>query len=141
MSQVAHCIVARLEGRPIGYILSVFTPNMKSATIQALCVHPRARMQGVGETLLNWAEIEALQSGASHISAEAQFDNVAIMHLLEENGYIECYDPLILIPVLTEGTRLRKRLIAEFCDTVYLENTNEIEISALNVDHFNILSR
>jgi len=140
MSQVAHCIVAKMGERPIGYVLCVFTPNMKTATIKALCVHPRLRQQGVGESLLNWAEIEAMQSGASQMNAEITLENNIMQHMLSENGYIECPDRLIQIPELADGFKMRKRLIAEEYDESFTNNINEIELSAMNVDHFNILS-
>jgi ribosomal protein S18 acetylase RimI-like enzyme len=141
LSQVAHCIVAKLNDQPVGYVLTVFTPNMKTATINALCVHPRLRQQGVGESLLGWAEIEALQSGASQIGAEVQFDNDAMMRLLAQGGYEECHDMLVMIPQHADGTKMRKRLMNGLGDTLHPIKSEEIELSALNADHFNILSR
>ncbi|WP_417831888.1 GNAT family N-acetyltransferase [Terasakiella sp.] len=141
LSQIAHCIVAKLNDQPIGYVLTVFTPNMKTATINALCVHPRLRMQGIGESLLNWAEIEALQSGATQIGAEVQFDNDAMTHLLRQSGYDECSDVLVMIPEHSDGTKMRKRLMNGVYDLRHPVASEEIELSALNADHFNILSR
>ena len=138
MSQIAHTIVARMEGRVVGYILNVFTPNMKTATIQALCVHPRLRQQGIGESLLNWAEIEAMQCGASQINAEVSFDNSVMTHLLSENGYMECPDRLVLIPQGYDGIKMRKRLMMDDYDLNQVNNFNEIELSSLNVDHFHL---
>lgn len=141
LSQTAHCIVAKMGERPVGYVLTVFSPNMKSATINALCVHPRMRENSIGENLLQWAEIEALQSGASQISAEVQLENAVMMHMMDQNGYQECSDSLVMLPAFSDGVKMRKRLLAGIHDSVQLTNHQEIEISALNADHFTILSR
>ncbi|NVK19653.1 MAG: GNAT family N-acetyltransferase [Methylocystaceae bacterium] len=140
LSQVAHCIVAKMGDQTVGYILNVFTPNMKTATILAMCVHPRLRQHGIGESLLSWAEIEAMQSGASQINGEIPFDNAVMMHMLSENGYMECRDALTLIPAGRDGIKMRKRLIEEDYDLQTQHNIAEIELSALNVDHFNVVA-
>jgi ribosomal protein S18 acetylase RimI-like enzyme len=139
-SQVACCIVAKLDGRVIGYVLTVFSPNMKTATVNALCVHPVHRSHGIGETLLNWAEMDAVQTGASQIGFEVQYDNDAVRHLLTENGYSACTDPLVLIPEHTDGVKMRKRLAFGNFDSALTSNSEEAEMTAFNADHFDITS-
>ncbi|MDV7339604.1 GNAT family N-acetyltransferase [Terasakiella sp. A23] len=139
-AQVARCIVAKLNDRVIGYALTVFSPNMKTATVNALCVHPVHRNQGIGETLLNWAEMDAVQIGASQIGIEIQYENDSVRHLLSENGYSECTDPLVLIPEHTDGVKMRKRLASSDFDSAITSNAGETEMTARNADHFDITS-
>lgn len=133
-SQVAHCIVAKQEENVVGYALIVFSPNMKTATVHALCVHPRMRGQGVGENLLNWTEVEALQSGASQITIEILYENDIMRHMLLENGYVECSDQPSTLPALVDGVKMRKRLFSDTDHSLPLSSA-EIELSALNPDH------
>lgn len=139
-SQVARCLVAKLDDRVVGYVLTVFTPNMKTASVNAICVHPRLRQQGIGETLLHWAEVDAIQTGASQIGMEIQYENDIMRHILTENDYTESPDPLTLIPELSDGVKMRKRLGVNLDDSINLSNVSEVEMSAMNADHFKILA-
>ncbi len=141
LSQLAHCLVARQDRQIVGYALIVFTPNMKTANLMALGVLPQLRQHGVGSNLLQWAEIEAIQSGASQLQLEVSFDNMAALHLFSENGLCETPDATSLIPQFSDGMKMKKRLFSENDSSLPHVQKMEIELQAMNADHFNPLVR
>jgi ribosomal protein S18 acetylase RimI-like enzyme len=138
MSQVARCLVARLNGIPVGYALITFSATMKSAHLIALCVDPKLRRNEIGANLLACAEIEALHEGASLISVEIDIQNSETIHMLDQQGYEENNEELSLIPYGTEGIKMRKRLFETKPFITSKTDSHEIEISASHADHFNV---
>ncbi|MFP8885076.1 MULTISPECIES: GNAT family N-acetyltransferase [Streptomyces] len=86
-----ECLVAELEGKPVGYIkLARPTPlesNGHVRQIQGLAVDGTARGRGVGRALLRAAMAEARRQGASRITLRVLGHNAPARALYASEGF------------------------------------------------------
>lgn len=86
-----QCLVAELEGRPVGYIkLARPTPlesNGHVRQIQGLAVDGTVRGRGVGRALLRAAMAEARRQGASRITLRVLGHNAPARALYASEGF------------------------------------------------------
>jgi len=82
-------LAARLEGQTAGVLVLHFRPSVSLgapfASIEDLYVHPRARRQGVGSTLLRAAHDRCGNLGISYL--EAQVEEGDAMAFYAASGY------------------------------------------------------
>ena len=82
-------LAANLEGRMVGVLVLAFRPNVSLgapfASIEDLYVHPEARRQGVGRTLLQAAGDRCRKRGVSYL--EAQVEEGAADAFYAASGY------------------------------------------------------
>jgi len=83
----ADCTVALLDGRVVGYALTLFRAGTALARLYSIAVDPGARGHGLGEALLRAAEAAALDRDCVLLRLEVNPDNAAAVALYKRLGY------------------------------------------------------
>ena len=84
-NEQALFFVAEENGNVTGYI-GMHTV-LDECYIANIAVFPEYRRRGIGDSLLNFAEKKAAQSGCSFISLEVRVSNSGAIALYEKHGY------------------------------------------------------
>lgn len=89
MIQKGNCefVLAKQDGKTIGYILVLYHRGTHLARIYSLAVLPEARGQGVGEVLLQHAEKLAAARKCIYMRLEVHPNNRNAISLYERNAY------------------------------------------------------
>jgi [ribosomal protein S18]-alanine N-acetyltransferase len=80
-------LVARSQGRVVGYIVISLQSRSRSARIYSLAVEKAQARRGVGRELLNAAERYARAHGCAALRLEARYDNAPALALYEKLGF------------------------------------------------------
>ncbi len=80
-------LVAEQSGQLLGYILVLFRRNTRLARVYSIAVAPDARGLGLGQALMQAAEVGARERGAVFMRLEVRADNVAAQNLYQRLGY------------------------------------------------------
>ncbi|ART79469.1 GNAT family N-acetyltransferase/peptidase C39 family protein [Oceanisphaera avium] len=80
-------LVAALNERLLGYILVLFRRNTCLARIYSVAVSPQARGLGLGQALIEEAELAAQAQGAVFMRLEVRADNIWAQNLYQRLGY------------------------------------------------------
>lgn len=78
-------IVARHEGRPLGFAAAAF--DLRKVHVSLLAVFPHAQLQGVGTQLMHWLEASAYTAGCSQFALEVRAENFAGHAFYEGLGF------------------------------------------------------
>jgi ribosomal protein S18 acetylase RimI-like enzyme len=83
----AATLVAESGGRPLGYILLLFSRGTSVARVYSIAVGAQARERGVGRALVAAAEARAWEEERAYVRLEIRRDNLASQALFEGAGY------------------------------------------------------
>lgn len=81
----AHYLVARIEGRAVGYVGIWLVAD--EGHITNVAVHPEYRSRGVGRKLMEAITELALRRGARRLTLEVRKSNVRAQHLYTSLGF------------------------------------------------------
>jgi GNAT superfamily N-acetyltransferase len=92
-ARLANGWIARVRGRPVGYLLAVYVFSLEhlglTAEIDEFFVLPSARGQGVGDGLLRLAEAEFSRRGCTNVSLQLGRGNDGARGFYRRHGYSE----------------------------------------------------
>lgn len=80
-------LVAEQDQQLLGYILVLFRRNTRLARIYSIAVSPHARGLGLGQALVEAAELAAQEQGAVFMRLEVRADNIWAQNLYQRLGY------------------------------------------------------
>lgn len=80
------CVVEDKEGL-LGYGLAFLHRGTKHSRLYSLAIAPRARGKGIGNTLLQHIEAEAVNNGRLYMRLEVASDNETAINLYQKSGY------------------------------------------------------
>ena len=80
-------LVAEQKQQLLGYILVLFRRNTRLARIYSIAVSPAARGLGLGQALIEAAELAAEEQGAVFMRLEVRADNIWAQNLYQRLGY------------------------------------------------------
>lgn len=84
----AHYIVARLDGRVVGY--AGMWVLLDEAHVTNIAVREDFRRRGIGDLLLSELERRAAARGAARMTLEVRPSNVVAQHLYRKHGFYAC---------------------------------------------------
>ncbi|MCG1003349.1 MULTISPECIES: GNAT family N-acetyltransferase [Halobacterium] len=95
VAQYVHtgdCGVVRHAGQPVGFVMfhvetGFFETDATRGVVDNVYVLPDARGDGLGSSLLDYAEHQLREAGADILAVEALWDNEAARRLYERRGY------------------------------------------------------
>jgi len=83
----ADTFVVEREGRPAGYVLTLYSKATAVARLYSIAVAPEAQGKGTGRALVEAAEAAALERERVYMRLEIRADNAASRGLFEALGY------------------------------------------------------
>jgi ribosomal protein S18 acetylase RimI-like enzyme len=93
----AVCLVAWLDGVPVGHLLLKWAGSQRFASVLPTCptlsdiaVHPEYQSRGMGSQLMDAAERLAAQRGYCQVGLGVALENVRARALYEGRGYRDC---------------------------------------------------
>jgi GNAT superfamily N-acetyltransferase len=85
--------ISTADGVAVGYLLAVYVFSLEhlgmTAEIDELFVVPQIRNQGIGEKLLNAAELEFRRVGCSNVSLQLSRNNDSARSFYHRHEYVE----------------------------------------------------
>ena len=88
-SDTAECLVAEENDQLMGYALVLFHGRTALARLYSMAVLPEQQGRGLGRTLLQAAEVAALDGGAAVMRLEVNPSNAAAVALYRSAGYVD----------------------------------------------------
>ncbi|MCW8835879.1 MAG: GNAT family N-acetyltransferase/peptidase C39 family protein [Rhodospirillales bacterium] len=114
-SPTASTATAWLDGKLVGYALVIFRRNTSLARLYSIAVLKEHRKAGIGARLLNWAEDEATDQGASVLRLEVSPTNKGAITLYRDRGYTQFAVYPDYYEDHSDAYRMEKSLIPDIC--------------------------
>ena len=123
-------IVARQEQTIVGYALVLYHRGTHLSRLYSFAVIPEVRGQGVGEHLLQQAELHAVERDCVYMRLEVHLNNSGAIHLYEKNGYLRFGLFRDYYEDHSDALRYQKRILHlkhedEFLPIPYYQQTTE----------------